>query len=134
MTSSSATLFHICDQAEADRFEQSKLANQSKQANQGYTAPDQDVVGFMHLSTADLLLIPANKYYLGRTDLALLVIDQSLLNSELRWEPGVPAEGELLFPHLYGPLNVDAVTQVISFPCDADGRFSLPEQLVGFRS
>ena len=128
MTSSRAPLLHICDQAEVERFKQSKYSKQ------GYTAADQDAVGFMHLSTADLLLIPANKYYLGRTDLALLVIDQSLLNSELRWEPGVPAEGELLFPHLYGPLNVDAVTQVIRFPCDADGRFSLPEQLVGFRS
>lgn len=134
MTSFSAPLLHICDQAEADRFKQSRQSKPSKLANQGYTTPDQDVVGFMHLSTADLLLIPANKYYLGRSDLVLLVIEQGLLNSELRWEPGVPAEGELLFPHLYGPLNADAVTQVISFPCDSGGRFSLPEQLVGFCS
>ena len=128
MTSSLAPLLHICDQAEVERFKQ------SKHSKQGYTAADQDAVGFMHLSTPDLVLIPANNYYLGRRDLVLLVIEQGLLNSELRWELGVPAEDELLFPHLYGPLNTDAVTQVISFPCDADGRFSLPEQLVGFCS
>lgn len=128
MTSSPAPLLHICDQAEVERFKQ------SKHSKQGFTAADQDAVGFMHLSTPDLVLIPANNYYLGRSDLVLLVIEQGLLNSELRWELGVPAEGELLFPHLYGPLNADAVTQVISFPCDADGGFSLPEQLVGFCS
>ena len=83
MTSSPAPLLHICDQAEVERFKQ------SKHSKQGYTAADQDAVGFMHLSTPDLVLIPANNYYLGRSDLVLLVIEQGLLNSELRWERGV---------------------------------------------
>lgn len=121
MTRAPAPLLHICEVAEAERC---------MQAKHGYRTADQDSVGFMHLSTVDLLLIPANKFYLGHTDLVLLVIDPDLLAAELRWEPGVPAEGELLFPHLYGPLNPDAVTQVIAFPAGDDGRFSVPQQLV----
>jgi len=34
-----------------------------------------------------------------------------------------------LFPHLYGPLNLDAVTEVLHFPCDAEGQFVLPAAL-----
>jgi len=120
-----APLVHICEKTEADLC---------LRAVQGYTTPDQDSLGFMHLSSVDLLLLPANKYYAGRSDLVLLLIDPLLLSAELRWEPGVPAEGDLLFPHLYGPLNADAVTQVIEFPPDAGGRFCLPDQLVGYCS
>lgn len=121
MTQVATPLLHICKVAEAERC---------MQAKHGYSTADQNTVGFMHLSTVELLLIPANKFYLGQTDLVLLVIDPDRLAAELRWEPGVPAEGELLFPHLYGPLNPDAVTQVIGFPAGDDGRFSLPQQLV----
>jgi hypothetical protein len=34
-----------------------------------------------------------------------------------------------LFPHIYGPLNLDAVTEVMDFPCGPDGRFVLPAAL-----
>jgi uncharacterized protein (DUF952 family) len=37
----------------------------------------------------------------------LLELDDAKLKAELRWES---ADADL-FPHLYGPLNLDAVTQ-----------------------
>jgi uncharacterized protein (DUF952 family) len=66
--------------------------------------------------------------------LVLLVIDPSKLEAELKWEP--PAEPEPtharegeLFPHIYGPLNLDAVQEILAFEPDKDGKFTLPEEL-----
>ena len=39
--------------------------------------------------------------FVGRDDLVLLEIDTDRLSAELRWEDG--------FPHLYGPLELEAV-------------------------
>jgi uncharacterized protein (DUF952 family) len=38
-----------------------------------------------------------------------------------------------LFPHIYGPLNLDAVVQVIEFAPDSDGYFRMPDLTAAFR-
>lgn len=98
-------------------------------AGRPHLAPGQRELGFMHLSSAEVVLIPANSFYAGRNDLVLLVIDESRLTADLRWEAGVPPVGELLFPHLYGPLDLEAVVRVVDFPCNAHGTFDLPVEL-----
>lgn len=87
-----------------------------------------DVEGFIHLSTNEQILRPANLLYNGRSDLELLVIDPERVDAEVVFEPGSHGESEL-FPHLYGSLNIDAVVDRVDFPCTADGSFELPEQL-----
>lgn len=89
--------------------------------------------GFIHFSTAAQVERVANSFYRGQPGLVLLVIDTTRLRSPLKWEdPAHPAPtdepptGEQ-FPHLYGPLNVDAVVRVLDFPADADGGFHLPD-------
>jgi len=89
--------------------------------------------GFIHCSTLAQAVATANKFFLGRHDLLLLCIEERKLAAPLRYEsaapptgsaPGEPREG--LFPHLYGELNLDAVTQALEFRCSADGSFELP--------
>jgi len=84
-----------------------------------------DDVGFVHLSSPEQVHLPANRLYAGRTDLLLLHIDAELLTAPVRWEPGVPADPEaMLFPHLYGPLPVAAVTSVTPYQPGPDGSFT----------
>jgi uncharacterized protein (DUF952 family) len=83
--------------------------------------------GFIHCSRPEQILGVANRFYAGQTGLLLLWIDPDRLQSELRWES---SDGDT-FPHLYGPINLDAVTAVTVFDADADGvfrRLSPPEK------
>jgi uncharacterized protein (DUF952 family) len=91
--------------------------------------------GFIHFSQIFQTLNVANAFYAGQTDLVILVVDVSRLKAELKFEAPVhpsssasaplPA-AENLFPHLYGPLNFDAVIRLVDFPAGPDGRFELP--------
>lgn len=87
--------------------------------------------GFIHASQAHQVAKVANAIYAGERDLVLLVIDVDKLAAPLRYEPPdmtVPAEHEdaELFPHLYGPLNLAAVVEVLDFPPGDDGQFVFP--------
>jgi uncharacterized protein (DUF952 family) len=39
------------------------------------------------------------------------------------------AGGAMLFPHIYGPLPVEAIADTLPFPCQAEGTFQLPSAL-----
>lgn len=92
--------------------------------------------GFIHFSGPHQLLGVAHRFYANQRGLVLLAVDVSRLKAELKYEPAAhpvspaPAvETDELFPHLYGPLNLDAVVAVHDFEPDASGRFSLPGAL-----
>ena len=59
----------------------------------------------------------------GRHDLVLLCIEPARVRAEIRYEALVTDES---FPHIYGPLNLEAVERVLEFPLQADGTFQLP--------
>jgi uncharacterized protein (DUF952 family) len=85
--------------------------------------------GFIHCSTLTQTLDTANRFFRGQKDLVLLYIDPERVTMEVRLE--APAgitdgRGEERFPHVYGPLNLDAVFQAVDLPCDADGSFRWP--------
>ncbi len=97
--------------------------------------------GFIHCSTLAQALATANRFFYGQRDLVLLHIDERKLAAPLRYESAAPPAGSVeaepragLFPHLYGNLNLDAVMEVIEFPCAADGSFELPATTVSFLS
>lgn len=93
-----------------------------------YRDPSLDEEGFIHCSTAAQLLIPANERFAGRTDLVILVIDLTKVPSETVFEDCY--ESGHAFPHIYGPIPVAAVADVVPFPCRQDGTFELPPSLV----
>jgi uncharacterized protein (DUF952 family) len=95
-----------------------------------------DAEGFIHCSTLSQAVETAKIFFRGATDLLLLRIDESKVAAEVRFEaPAVPGDARpgTLFPHVYGPLNLDAVAEVIEFPCEADGTFRLPARLSDLR-
>jgi uncharacterized protein (DUF952 family) len=67
--------------------------------------------GFIHCSTAAQLGSSGRRHFSGQTGLVVLEIDPDKLRWELRWE----GSGANLFPHLYGPLDLDAVISVQTF-------------------
>ena len=110
----------------------SHLAWSEAQSRGEYRAESLKSEGFIHCSTETQVLPVAEKYYKGQAGMILLKIDPDLLSSELRWEPpsggapppGVP-EGEL-FPHIYGPINSDAVIKVSDLESNPDGSYKSP--------
>ena len=67
--------------------------------------------GFIHLSTRAQVAATGHRFYSGVDGLVLLQVDPARLRWELRWEE---ADGQS-FPHLYGPLDLDAVISVQAF-------------------
>jgi uncharacterized protein (DUF952 family) len=110
----------------------SRAAWKDAQQRGDYRAKSLEAEGFIHCSTKSQVLPVAEKYYKGQRGLILLIIDPSLLSSDLKWEPpsggspppGVP-EGDL-FPHIYGPINLDAVVKVFDLESDPNGKYNLP--------
>jgi len=68
----------------------------------------------------------ANARFAGAADLVLLSVAVDRLRAPLRYEQGDAGSDER-FPHLYGPLDVDAVLSVAPFVEGPDG-FALPPQ------
>lgn len=93
----------------------------------GIYCPDSlESEGFIHASPANQLTRVANKYYSAYPKLCLMAIDTEAATVEIKWEP--IANGDL-YPHLYGPLNMSAVTQTSILSRLPDGRYEieLPE-------
>jgi uncharacterized protein (DUF952 family) len=80
--------------------------------------------GYIHFSTAEQVVETAARYFAGGHDLLLIAVDADSLGVALKWEP---SRGGALFPHLYGPLSLDAVRWVKPLPIGADGRHVFPE-------
>ena len=98
------------------------------------------------MSTSKQVLHVANAFYRGQSGLVLLVVDETRIpsseveaavggRSQVKWEApdGPPASGisqDDKFPHAYGPLNLDAVVDILDFNPDINGNFQLPPSLI----
>ncbi|CBN55305.1 MULTISPECIES: DUF952 domain-containing protein [Kamptonema] len=92
---------------------------------QAYRGDTLETEGFIHCSTHQQLIKVANKFFFGQKELMILCIDSDRVQSEVKYEE---ADGDS-FPHIYGPLNIDAVFKVIEFESGENGKFELPGEM-----
>ena len=80
--------------------------------------------GFIHFSTVAQVAETARKHFVGQAGLFLIELDAEALGDALRWEP---SRDGALFPHLYGDLDLGAVTNVFELQTRSDGSHEIPE-------
>ena len=80
--------------------------------------------GFIHFSTATQVEETARKHFAGQAGLFLIAVDADALGDALRWER---SRNDELFPHLYGELDLGAVTGIHSMLTRSDGSHDIPE-------
>eukprot|EP01095_Lingulamoeba_sp_RSL-Kostka_P004081 TRINITY_DN15173_c0_g1_i1.p1 TRINITY_DN15173_c0_g1~~TRINITY_DN15173_c0_g1_i1.p1 ORF type:complete len:128 (-),score=34.77 TRINITY_DN15173_c0_g1_i1:49-432(-) len=106
------------------------------QANNVYLSETYDNDGFIHLSTQSQVFGTLNNFFKNIESVLILYIDPSKLTSELKYEPPVHPHNDdedennnandyqgILFPHLYGPLNLEAVVSTRELNKSKDGTF-----------
>ncbi len=105
-------IFHVCTRGQAD----------AALACGEYRVPSLESEGFIHLSQAHQVQGVVDRYYTGQPGLVVLVVAPQRLRAPLRWEPPAALraaagaslpDAAQLFPHVYGPINTDAVLDVL---------------------
>ena len=84
-------------------------------------APIDIADGYIHLSTQAQAAETAAKHFAGQDDLVLAMVD--LAGLPVKWEP---SRGGQLFPHLYAPLALSAVSRHVTLRLDGEGRHQFP--------
>lgn len=79
--------------------------------------------GFIHCTDgADNVAAVGNRYYRDdRRMYIALVIDKRSVQAQIRYE-----DEDRIYPHIYGPLNRDAIVRVVPVLREADGTFLAP--------
>jgi uncharacterized protein (DUF952 family) len=109
-------IFHITTEADWERA----------QAEGAYSASTRGLtlaqVGFVHCAFEEQVARVANVFFRGVAKLVVLRIAVDRVNAEVRYEN--LEGGHELFPHIYGPLNLDAVVGIMPLPPGRDGTFT----------
>jgi uncharacterized protein (DUF952 family) len=107
-----------------------------------YRPPSLEREGFVHCALRASVLSVADDYYAGeRRELVLLEIDPERLASELRYEAPAPRPGggrahlaaASEFPHVYGPIQTEAICAVGLLEAGASG-FEWPRVFLGLEA
>jgi uncharacterized protein (DUF952 family) len=117
-TQSMRTIFHITSE---QSWEQAQRAG-------SYSSDTLDSEGFIHCSTTWQVMRIANRMYRGQSDLVLLTIDADKLQAPMRYErPTDNPYTAQRFPHIYGPINLDAVIEASPLVPGENGLFSMKQ-------
>ncbi|WP_440905360.1 DUF952 domain-containing protein [Catenovulum sp. SX2] len=77
--------------------------------------------GFIHASPKSQLNRVANKFYKNTEQPLILELDKKVITSEVKWEPATGG----LYPHIFGPINIDSVHKVVPISLDESGDFAI---------
>ena len=87
--------------------------------------------GFIHCSEIENIVNVANDNLTKVTaPMLLLCIDTDKLTSEIKWEER--GNGGIKFPHVYGPINLEAVVETFDFKKDNEGMFFYPDEILKY--
>ena len=102
-------IYHIAAQEEWD----------CQSAESKYAPRTYEKEGFIHCCDLHQLESVANRYFQGSDNLLVLELVPAWLEPETRYEQS----GNERYPHVYGPINKDAINRSIRVQCSADGLF-----------
>ncbi len=100
-----------------------RTAWEKAKAEGKYTHPSLQAEGFLHCAWREQVLGVANTLYRGRDDLVMLQIATDRLESRIQDDC---TESGAIYPHVYGPINLDSVTAVADLRSESDGAFVWP--------
>jgi uncharacterized protein (DUF952 family) len=108
-------IYHIASRADWERAT----------ASGSYRADSLASEGFIHASTLGQVAGSADRFFRGRSGLVVLAIDLDRVEAPIDWAASPHSDEP--FPHIQGPLNVDAVVEIIPIDPGPSGAFiSLP--------
>lgn len=110
-------IFHIAEEAD---WTAARASGDYRVSTRGRTLAEE---GFVHAARRDQVLGVADAFYADAGPLLLLSIDPARLSAPVRDDEVAPGE---VFPHIYGPINLDAVVAVTPLVRGADGTYTLP--------
>ncbi|NRD77758.1 DUF952 domain-containing protein [Bacillus sp. BRMEA1] len=82
--------------------------------------------GFIHCSFFNQSIEVANKYFKNESEVLLLILNPELITEEIKYEK---ASNGQEYPHIYGPLNIGSVIEIVPFVKSAEGFFNLPNEI-----
>lgn len=108
-TPNPSPIYHICRRVDWDAGLDGEI----------YRPPNADRAdGFLHFSTTGQIIESAARHRAGQSGLVLIEVDGNRLGDDLRWET---SRNGALFPHLYGPIPLAAVTTMNDLPVGPNG-------------
>ncbi|MCY4365277.1 MAG: DUF952 domain-containing protein [Chloroflexi bacterium] len=94
--------------------------------NQSWSPPSLADEGFVHCSKDhDQMFRVMQRLYTDRTDMLALELETDILTHSLVWEPSRSGE---VYPHIYGPLNLEAAITVWRVQTDGASGLDLSEE------
>ena len=88
-----------------------------------YEPPSLAAEGFIHCAADEpQTLRVAQRLYPNQAGLIVLDLDTARLKAEIKHEPSRTGE---IYPHIYGPINLDAVTRIRPLTLNAAGQHQL---------